>query len=55
MKRKDSASNAHTLIATLGSEPQVVTIVLDQLLARGGIADGTRFAQLIVIYGTALR
>lgn len=36
---------AHTLIATLGSEPQVVTLTLDQLLARGCAID-----QVIVVY-----
>lgn len=37
--------NLHTLIATLGSEPQVVTIALDQLLARGFPID-----QVVVVY-----
>jgi CRISPR-associated protein Csx14 len=42
---KQSKVNAQTLIATLGSEPQVVTIVLDQLLARGYAID-----QVVVVY-----
>ena len=37
-----------TLIATLGSEPQVVTIVLDRLLA-----EGHRIDQTIVVYTAA--
>lgn len=36
---------AHTLIATLGSEPQVVTLALDQLLARGYVID-----QVVIVY-----
>lgn len=44
-KRNFPARSGHTLIATLGSEPQVVTIVLDQLLARGFAID-----QVVVVY-----
>lgn len=42
---KPSRRNAQTLIATLGSEPQVVTLTLDQLLARGYAID-----QVVVVY-----
>ena len=42
---KSQKRNAHSLIATLGSEPQVVTLALDQLLARGCAID-----QVVVVY-----
>lgn len=46
MKRKTPRSQ--TLIATLGSEPQVVTITLDRLLA-----DGYAIDQVVVVYTAA--
>src|SRR5581483_3238066 len=45
MKTKKNQSNIQTLIVTLGSEPQVVTLALDQLLARGYAID-----QAVVVY-----
>jgi len=45
---KQSKRNPTTLIATLGSEPQVVTIVLDRLRAQGHAID-----QVVVIYTAA--
>lgn len=45
---KQRKRNAATLIATLGSEPQVVTIVLDHLRAQGHTID-----QVVVIYTAA--
>lgn len=48
MKVEMSKRRTQTLIATLGSEPQVVTIVLDWLLAKG-----FRIGQVAVVYTTA--
>jgi CRISPR-associated protein Csx14 len=45
---KRGKARGHTLIATLGSEPQVVTIVLDRLLA-----EGHRIDQVVVVYTAA--
>ncbi len=42
---KPPKQHTQTLIATLGSEPQVVTLALDQLLARGYAID-----QVVVVY-----
>lgn len=42
---RTSRQSAQTLIATLGSEPQVVTLALDQLAARGFAID-----QVVVVY-----
>lgn len=45
---KRGKTRSQTLIATLGSEPQVVTIVLDRLLA-----EGHRIDQVVVVYTAA--